>query len=233
VGQRYLYRVVAAADGLRVAKFKSLSKSALNWVSAAIDASHAGKKLPDFPIDRVVPKYKPRSVDVNFKEDRRSSWKWGGRTILGVENLYRVIDRNFGRLNRWEFTVRVPSKPGQIVVQPQTVPGKRVFADLQRRSIVFVKAKMMPPGRLYCKVHLADPSGRKNYLGTRRGERSRLPPWFDYFRPIMRLKKTVTTTAGLDGKAQVVTVAHDEHDLMIRIFFAMRVWVLQENFTIN
>lgn len=178
--------------------------------------------------------YEPRSVDVNFEEERRSSWKWGGRTIRGVESVYSITDRNFDRLNRWEFTVRVPGKLGQVVVQPKTVPGKRAFAELARRSIVFVKAtKRSHRGRLYCKANLADPTGEKNRLSTSRGERGLLPAWFDYFRPHMRLKNTVTTTAGYDGKAQVVTVARDDHERMIRLFFALRVWVLQENLTIK
>lgn len=179
-------------------------------------------------------KYEPRLVDVNFKEERRSSWKWDGRTIRGMEIMYNVVDWNFDRLNRWEFAVRVPHKLGQVVAQPQTVPCKKVFAGLERRAIIFQKATKNPyRTRVYCKANLADPSGEKNRLGTSRGERNLLPRWFDYFRPHMRLKNTITTTAGHDSQAQVVTMAHDDHERMIRLFFALRVWVLQENFMIE
>jgi hypothetical protein len=179
-------------------------------------------------------KYDPRFVDVALGEERRSSWKWNGRIIRGSESTYEITDRNFDRLNRWTFAIRVPNKMGQIIVQPQIVPGKKAFAGLARRSVVFIKATKNPHrSKLYCKVNLADPTGEKNRLTTKRGERSLLPHWFDYFRPHMRLKNTVTTTAGYDGKAQVVMVAHDDHERMIRIFFALRIWVLQESLIIK
>lgn len=179
-------------------------------------------------------RYEPRAVDVSFTSERRSSWKWNGRTIRGTESVYTVTDRNFDRLNIWEFTVRVPRNLGQIVVQPHAVPGKKAFAGLERRSIVFVKATKHPyRARLYCKANLADPSGKKNRLSTSRGDRGLLPRWFDYFRPHMRLKNTVTTTAGHDGQSQVVTVGQDDHERMVRLFFALRVWVLQEKLTIK
>ncbi len=79
-----------------------------------------------------------------------------------------------------------------------------------------------------CKVHLADPSMEKNWRGTTRGDRDRLPRWFSYFRKRMRLKETVTTTAGNDGYDQVVLIAPQDHERMIRLYFAMRVWVLQD-----
>ena len=49
----------------------------------------------------------------------------------------------------------------------------------------------------------------------------------------MRVKDTVTTTHGTDGRALVVVVSRDAHDEMIRIFFAMKIWVLQESFVVR
>jgi len=178
--------------------------------------------------------YEALNVDVSLHEERRSSWKWNGRTIRGSESVYEVVDRNFDRLNHWTFSVRVPRNGGQVVVQPQSVPGKKVFAGLERRSVVFVKATKNPHRtRLYCKANLADPTGEKNRLSTKRGDRSLLPPWFKYFLADMRLKNTVTTTAASDGRSQVVLVGRDDYERMIRLFFALRVWVLQEGIQIH
>ena len=179
-------------------------------------------------------KYNPLDVEVTLQDERRSSWKWGGRTIRGTEAVYEVVDRNFDRLNNWTFSVRVPTNGGQIVVQPQSVPGKKVFAGLERRSVIFTKATRNPHRtQLYCKANLADPTGVKNRKSTRRGDRNRLPKWFKYFLPDMRLKQNVTTTAAHDGKAQVVLVSRDDYTRMIRLFFALRVWVLQEGVVID
>jgi hypothetical protein len=158
-----------------------------------------------------------------------------GRTVRGVEYSYAVKDRNFGRLNGWKYLVRVPdSSRDEIVVQPVSVPGKQVWAGLDRRSIVFVRATKNPHrSKMYCKVNLADPMAERTKVGTRRGERDLLPRWFDYFRPHMRLKNTVTTTAGHDGMAQVVRVGPEDHRRMVRLFFALKVWVLEEGVVIK
>ena len=179
-------------------------------------------------------RYKAVDVEVKFEDALRSSWKWDNKTISGSELVYTVIDHNFDRLNQWRFSVKVPQGTGQIVVQPKSVPGKKAFAALERRSIVFMRATKNPHRRkLYCKANLADPTGEKNRLSTKRGERGLLPKWFEYFKPSMRLKHTVTTSAGNDGESQVVLVGPDDYERMIRLFFALRVWVLQESIVLH
>jgi hypothetical protein len=174
-------------------------------------------------------RYHPLKVNVTLERDQRSSWKWDERTIQGTEHVYNVDDGNFDRLKRWQFAVRVPKENGQIIVQPVNVPGKAAFAGLQRRSITFQKATKHPfRSKRYCKLNLADPTGEKNRRSTRRGQRDALPNWFQYFRPHMRLKDTVTTTAARDGKAQVIVVPADDYRRMIRLYFALRVWIMQE-----
>lgn len=124
----------------------------------------------------------------------------------------------------------MPQKLGRVIVQPQIVPGKRAFAGIERRSIVLQKATKHPHRKyLYCKVHLADPSMEKNWRGTTWGDRDQLPEWFNYFRNRMRLKRTVATTAGNDGFDQVILIGQEDYERMIRVFFALRVWILQEN----
>ena len=44
----------------------------------------------------------------------------------------------------------------------------------------------------------------------------------------MRLKQNVRPTRGTDGEVLVVLVPSDDHAAMIRLFFAMKVWVLKE-----
>lgn len=182
-------------------------------------------------------KYNPRLIDVMFEDERKATWKGVGSrsAVKGKEYSYMVKDRNFDRLNDWKFVVKVPnSGSNDIVVQPSVAPNKKIWAGIDRRSIVLVKAtKKLHRDKVYCKANLADPTGVKNKIGTSRGERNLLPRWFDYFRPHMRLKTTVTTTAGTDSKAQVVLIEPDDYERMIRLFFALKVWVLQEGFLID
>lgn len=180
--------------------------------------------------------YNPRLIDVSFEEERRSTWRGVGSraAVKGTEYSYLVKDRNFDRLNEWKFVVKAPNSGDDIVVQPSVAPNKKIWAGLDRRSIVLVKAtKKLHRDKVYCKANLSDPTGEKNKIGTSRGERNLLPDWFDYFRPYMRLKATVTTTAGTDSKAQVVLIDPDDHEKMIRLFFALKVWVLQEGFVLE
>jgi hypothetical protein len=44
----------------------------------------------------------------------------------------------------------------------------------------------------------------------------------------MRLKQKVRTTKGNDGEDLVILVRPDDHETMIRLFFATKVWVLKE-----
>lgn len=181
--------------------------------------------------------YKPERVEIKHQQDRRASWKkpGGRRAIKGFESLYTVRDRNFSRLNKWTFAVRVPpSAFGDVLVQPVQAPGKKVWASIERRPIMFVKATIHPyRSKVYCKLNLADPSGEKNRLGTTRGERSSLPSWFKHYKGRIRLKQTVAKTHGTDAKAQVILVGRDDHERMIRLYFAMRVWILEEGFMLE
>lgn len=179
--------------------------------------------------------YDAKLVDVEFEQEQRCSWKMAGHSIQGIEYRYAVEDRNFDRYNRWAFAIRISKSPnGDIVVLPVEIPSKKVWAGLGQRPIVFVKATKHPFRSMrYCKINLADPTGEKNKVGTRWGDRSSFPKWFDYFRPRMRIKNTVATTEGTDGYAQVVLVKSDDHQRMLRLYFALKVWVLEEGFVIS
>jgi hypothetical protein len=92
-------------------------------------------------------------------------------------------------------------------------------------------------GKRYCKVALAvPPSGRatEDPRGTRTkdvirwDQRRQLPRWFEGLERRMRPKERVRSTRGTDGNALVVLVEPDDHTMMIRLYFAMKVWVLRE-----
>jgi len=179
-------------------------------------------------------KYSLLNVDVVHREERRSSWQWGGRAVKGIEHVYDVVDRNFDRLNRWTFSLRIPAKADQVIVQPQTIPGKKVFAGLDRRSIIFNPATTPRFANWhYCKANLSDPSKEKNRIGTTRSDRQNLPKWLQALSPRIHPKSTVASTEGSDGNSLVIRVKGDDHETMIRLFFALRVWVLQEGFSLK
>jgi hypothetical protein len=176
-------------------------------------------------------RYDRARVLVTELESMRASWQGPDRRpVLGTAHLYGVRDENFGRLNEWVFSVQVPrQRAGQIVVAPLVIPGKRAWASLSRRSIVFVPATRRPYHRfMYCKLNVADPSGARTKIGIRRGEKAMLPKWFDGFESHLKVKSTVARTRGRDDRALVAIAERDAHALMIELFFALKVWVLQE-----
>lgn len=176
-------------------------------------------------------RYDPKLVTVSALRELRSTWMApGSAPALGTAYLYNVKDGNFDRLNDWVFSVQVPKdRHGDTVVSPLIVPGKKAWAGIARRSVLFVPATKHPYRRcLYCKINVADPSGERTKIGVRRGEKGILPKWFEEFSDDLRLKKTVTTTRGRDENAQVAVVPRDDHERMIQVFFALKVWVLQE-----
>jgi hypothetical protein len=178
--------------------------------------------------------YKPSKLNVELKEQNSAKWKYG-RVIKGTEYFYEAKDANFTSLNQWTFRVQVPGDAyGDIIVQPVKTPTKNVWAGLERRSIVFTRAtKEGYKSLVYCKANFADPAGQKNKIGTRRGDRTDFPKWFDKFFWRMRLKNTVTTTRANDYNAQVIFAERENHPLMIKIFFALKVWVMEEGFILD
>jgi hypothetical protein len=174
-------------------------------------------------------------VMVMAGEQRPSTWTFGGKAVSGTEQTYIVKDGNFPSRNDWEFVVRMPTdRAGRIEVRPRSTPNVKVWAELPDRSLTFSRAtKGEARGKLYCKVALADPTGLKSRRVVRGGQRSDLPPWFDPLRGRMRAKQTVRTTKGNDGEDLVVLIAPDDHESMIRLFFATKVWILKERIALK
>jgi hypothetical protein len=180
-------------------------------------------------------RYRLDRVTAEAREQRASTWTFGGEPMSGTEQMYTVRDANFPSRNQWEFVVRIPTaRDGRVEVRPRTTPNVKVWAELPDRSLTFSRAtKGEARGKWYCKVALADPTGVRSRDVVRGDERSELPSWFDSLRGRMRVKQNVRSTKGNDGEDLVLLVSADDHQAMIRLFFATKVWVLKERIALG
>jgi len=178
-------------------------------------------------------KYQLDNVIIDQIGERQATWRFAkGNVIEGTEMIFRVVDNNYANYKRWEFLVRVPpDKDERLEVRPSKVPNLAAWADLEDRSLMFQKANRRPFSKLYyCKVSLSDPSGKKTRDGVQILEIDALPGWFKCDEIRTLAKQSVRTTEGTDGYAVVAIVNPKDYSLMIRLFFAMKVWVLKEQF---
>jgi hypothetical protein len=188
-------------------------------------------------------RYRLDQVVVEPGEERRAKWTFakGGRQapVRGTEHIYTVTDGNLAGRNKWEFLVRVPDAPdGRVEVRPRTTPPIHTWKALTYRSLQFQKAtKGEARGKRYCKVSLAvppagrakdDPRGSRTKDVIRGDQRHDLPKWFESLQGRMRTKERVRSTRGTDGNTLVILVNPDDHTMMIRLFFAMKAWILKE-----
>jgi hypothetical protein len=179
--------------------------------------------------------YRLDRVDVEPGERRPASWTFGGEPQQGFEQTYHVTDGNVDGRNHWEFVVRIPKRSGDpLEVRPRTTPNVRVWAELPDRSVMFVRGTLGDAkGKRYCVASLADVSGERSRAIVRSEQRDELPPWFDSLRHRMRTKSHVKRTRGTDAGALVLLVPEGDHAGMIRLFFALKVWVLKEGFALR
>jgi len=182
-------------------------------------------KMKSYRLDRVL---------VEEGEAFPAQWTFAGTAMSGTEQWYGVTDGNFPTRNRWEFVLRLPKASGErIEVRPRSTPKLKVWEELTDRSLTFMRATMPAArGKRYCQVALADPTGQKTKDVIRTDERHLLPKWFEPISHRLRAKESVRRTKGTDGKALVVLVQDADHEMMIRLFFAMKVWVLKEKFSL-
>jgi hypothetical protein len=168
-------------------------------------------------------------------EARPATWTFGGTTERGTEQTYHVTDTNFPARNQWEFVVRIPKiSSGRLEVRPRTAPEVKAWAELPDRSITFVRATLgEAKGKRYCQVALADATGERSRAIVRADQRDALPSWFDALRGRMRVKENVKRTRGTDSRSLVILVREGDHAEMIRLFFALKVWVLKEGFELS
>jgi hypothetical protein len=188
-------------------------------------------------------RYRLDQVAVESSEVRRAKWTFpkGGRQaqVRGSEHLYTATDGNLSGRNKWEFLVRVPDdSDGRVEIRPKATPPTHTWKALTYRSLQFQKAtKGDARGKRYAKVSLAvppagrakdDPRGNRTKDVIRGDQRRDLPKWFEPLQGRMRTKERVRSTRGTDGNTLVILVNPDDHAMMIRLFFAMKVWVLKE-----
>ena len=175
-------------------------------------------------------RYRLDKVDIAASGERNASWGFAGGAVNGSEHSFAVTDGNYRQRNHWEFVARVPKEAGgRIEVRPTLLPNDRVWADLDRRSLTFNRATLSRHrGQRYCQIALADPQGRRTKDVVHKGEKDKLPAWFRQIGRRIRVKESVRATKGTDGHALVVMVGDDDYATMIRLFFAMKVWVLKE-----
>lgn len=182
-------------------------------------------KMKNYRLDRVL---------VEKGEAHAAQWIFAGTAMSGTEQWYGVTDGNFPGKNRWQFVLRVPKAAGDhLEVRPRSTPAVKAWEELTDRSLTFMRTTMPAArGKRYCQVALADPTGRKTKDVVRTSERDLLPRWFDQVSHRLRAKESVRRTKGTDGQALVALVQDADHEMMIRLFFAMKVWVLKEKFTL-
>jgi hypothetical protein len=183
-------------------------------------------KMKSYRLDRVL---------VEQGEAHPAQWTFAGTSMSGIEQWYGVTDGNFARNNAWEFVLRLPKVAGdRIEVRPRNTPKLKVWEELTDRSLTFMRATMPTArGKRYCLVALADATGQKTKDVVRTDERQLLPKWFDLISGRLRAKESVRRTKGTDGSALVALVQEADHEMMIRLFFAMKVWVLKEKFALD
>lgn len=178
--------------------------------------------------------YDPSRLSIIWSSKCRNEWVMAKRRVVGVVNVYQVIDRNFRKHNAWTFHVHTPDKrctDDNIIVRPEAAPTREHLGWIEGKSITFRPTDRPTQfGDVYCKVNIADASGWKTKVGTRRGERDALPRWLGCFRYRMRLKRTVKDTQGTDENSQVILLRRDDHVRMIQVFFVLRVWPQVERF---
>lgn len=169
-------------------------------------------------------------VEIAFEEERKSTWEFTGRTVRGIEYQYRVIDLNFSNRREWVFVIRVPgasARDAYIGVNPITIPNRKRWAGLDRRSIQF-KRFGRTGERVFAKLSISDVTLERNRKVLSWWQRDHLPRWLSAFRP--RRKKAVVPKAGVDGDALVTVARADDHPQMIRLFLALKAWVLSDGY---
>jgi hypothetical protein len=175
--------------------------------------------------------FKPDFADIAFSEIRKGVWKFAGRSVSGREYVYDVIDRNYVQRNQWMFVVRVPKVPkASIGVQPTVVPNRKIWgAGLDRRSLQFPRANIgRYRNRRYAKFAISDIHGKKTRIILNEDVKA-LPMWLRMFKPIP--KRKVARSKANDGGDFTAVFEPTDHSAMIRLFLALKPWVLDDGYT--
>jgi len=174
--------------------------------------------------------FKSGFVDVIFDNLRNAVWKFSGRKVGGVEYIYSVVDRNYVQRNQWSFVVRVPrSSKGYREVRATVVPNRKVWAGLERRSLQLGRADIGKyRKRRYAKLAISDVNDERTKVILNDNIKA-LPKWIKAFKPIA--KRKVARTKGNDGGHLVCVFDPENHRDMIRLFFALKPWILDDGYS--
>lgn len=170
-------------------------------------------------------------VRVAFLSKERTGWTFGNARAQGTIFHYKVSDYNYRTRNQWRFAIQVPNewtKGNYIVVKPESVPNRRAWAGLERRSLSFHRATLgQHRGRLYGMLAISDVQGAKTKIQlTRSNTKLLMPKWLREFSPLE--KGLVTTTRGKVGEHVVAVLDRGDHGRMIRLFLALKAWILDD-----
>jgi hypothetical protein len=158
--------------------------------------------------------------------------------------IYRVVDRNFGGNNRWEFQVLVPTTPSRdsasqsIWVSPIRCPKRKLVAKAGTLTMTFASSTL---GRFKGKCYgmVALPFGNKNNRNhVKWRDRSALiskAKWLVSLRSRWHEKSRVDRTGERDRYRDklVVVYRRDDHAGMIRLFVATKIWTLVEGVSLD
>lgn len=176
--------------------------------------------------------YRQDHVEVAFEKQRKTRWGLGINSTRGTEFIYSVTDYNYRNRRDWAFSVKVPTnwdRENYLGVGPISVPNRRAWAGLERRSIQFALATMPRfKSKAYAKLSISDVTGEKNRRVLTTESRKKLASWLCAFKP--RAKKLVTTPDSRDKESLVALFDKDDHIAMIKFFIALKPWVLYKGY---
>jgi hypothetical protein len=150
----------------------------------------------------------------------------------------QVVDRNGMKPTKWMFKIEEVSlgeRGMQIGVGPVHTPrGDMMLELLSRRSIQSKRHTVSEdPERYYAEMWLSDTTGNKNRLLVRAEDAKAMPAWIKklYLSKKDRWFLRSTMEPGTRRESICINIwKSDAHRELIELFFATRIWVLQEGF---
>ena len=151
-------------------------------------------------------------------------------------NYYvEVLDQNSKKPTKWMFKIEEVSigKAGmKIGVSPIHTPKGNILLQLLSRRSIQSKRRTdkSNPNSYFAELWLHDISGQKNRLLVRDGDQKKLPPWIK--QNYLKDKTKCFLRKAMDKKTKRTSVCvninkQNAHRELIELFFASRVWILE------
>jgi hypothetical protein len=150
----------------------------------------------------------------------------------------QVVDRNGMKPTKWMFKIEEVSlgeRGMQIGVGPVHTPkGDMMLELLSRRSIQSKRHTVSEdPERYYAEMWLSDTTGNKNRLLVRAEDAKAMPSWIKKLYLSKKDRWFLRSTMEPETRRESICInisKNDAHRELIELFFATRIWVLQEGF---